>query len=377
MKHVQLFLFWSLVICLAAFLVSCGSSDSATSSGGDDNSVSDDDAPAGDDDEAAGDDNSPGDDDSPDGDDDDADDDGPMDDDDVPTDPEPAQFTLFLIDAPVDEAESVNITINKISVHLSAATHGDDDDDDDDDDDNDDDDAAASDDDDAVDDDDDDDDGELGDGEWVDLEIEPTRYDLLELQNNISALLADQELPLGDYTEIRLMIDCTEGNEPSIVIDGEESFMKVPSGCQSGIKMPHHFTLNEGDTINFVMDFDVRKSVHQTGNGKYIMQPVVRLVDLATSGTISGQVLPAGIDAVVYAFEAGTYDPQAQDPFENAFNSAMPDEEGNFVLAALPTGNYDLVVTADGYLTDASQANVAVVAGEDAAIGQITMVAEI
>jgi hypothetical protein len=121
------------------------------------------------------------------------------------------------------------------------------------------------------------------------------------------------------------------------------------------------------------MDFDVRRSVHTTGNGQYIMQPVIRLVDAEQVGVIKGQVLPLDIDAVVYAFEAGTFDPGAQDPFENAINSSMPAADGFFSLAALPFATYDIVITADGFETDASMSSITVNAPEETDIGVIEL----
>ena len=206
------------------------------------------------------------------------------------------------------------------------------------------------------------------------LEIEPAQYNLLELQNNVSALLADQEIPVGDYTQLRMMLDCSEENAPSIVIDGEEHELKIPSGCESGIKMPYNFHLESGDLTSLIMDFDVRKSVHQSGNGQYIMSPVIRVVDAATSGTITGQILPAEIGAVVYAFTQGTYNPDAADPFDAAFNSALPIEDGSFTLAALPAGTYDLVFAAEGYETDATLTGVEVTGGEETSLDPVELV---
>ncbi|HPQ71952.1 MAG TPA: DUF4382 domain-containing protein [bacterium] len=371
-KYLQVILI-NLLLVLVAWSIGCDSGSSA---------ADDDDDAAGDDDDAA-----TGDDDDATGDDDDAtgDDDDALDDDDVTGDDDlsfTAPFLLKLIDAPVDEAEAVYITLTQIRVHLAEPYYaGDDDTADDDvadddvaDDDVADDDDAKDADDDAADDDaaDDDDDG---DGEWIDLDFDPTRYNLLELQNNVSALLADEELPAGLYSQIRLMFDCEE-NPPSIVIDGEESALTIPSGCNNGIRLTNQFTLVPGEPLELIMDFDVRKSVHQTGNGKYMMRPTVRLVNAGQSGSIGGSVLPLQIGAVVYAFSSGTYQPEAkEDAFDDAENSAIVSEGGSFTLGALPAGSYDLVVTADGYQT-AVQAGLEVTAGEELAATPIEMTTE-
>jgi hypothetical protein len=73
----------------------------------------------------------------------------------------------------------------------------------------------------------------------------PAQYDLLLLQNGVSAVLGTGDFPAGDYTSIRLVIapDSRDAIEtlPAdelnnyIVIDGVAHPLIVPSGAQTGI----------------------------------------------------------------------------------------------------------------------------------------------
>ncbi|HPM76612.1 MAG TPA: DUF4382 domain-containing protein [bacterium] len=248
-----------------------------------------------------------------------------------------ADFTLVMIDAPVDDAEAINLTVEEVAVHAFHMT--------------DDDDTA-----------DDDDDGNAAESGWFTLDVEPARYNLLELQNNVGVVLAEQSLPSGDYNEIRLILTCEGEDAPEIVIDGENKALTVPSGCQSGFKLKGQFTLVEGAQTKLIMDFDMRKSVHETGNGKYLLSPVVRIIQADAAGTIAGEIAPTVPRAIVYAFATGTF---TGDNFDDAENSTIVRDDGSFVLAALPAGAYDLVVSAAGYEVKAYLEGYTVEAGVD------------
>ncbi len=264
-----------------------------------------------------------------------------------------AAFQLYLIDAPVDEAEAIYLTVSKISVH-----------------------PVGSDDDDETGDDDDEEAEDPGYGGWLELDVDVATYNLLELQNNVGALLADQDLPAGDYNQIRLLLDCEGENAPSIVIEGITYELEVPSGCQAGFKLPGHFTVSEESETVLIMDFDARKSIKQTGNDKYILTPVVRIIQADEAGNISGSVSVEDVRAVVYSFETGTYSPGGADPFENAVNSSITRADGTFVIPALPAGLYDIVVEATGYVTDVYVAEVEVIAGEETVLDPIALTPE-
>ena len=229
-----------------------------------------------------------------------------------------AAFSLYMIDAPVDEADEINMTVVSVSVN--------------------------------------------GPDGWTDLAVTPTRYDLLDLMNNAGVTLAEQDLPEGDYGEIRLVIECEGDEAPEIVIEGETFPLTVPSGCTSGFKLKGEFTVAAGAETVLIMDFDMSKSVHETGNGKYMLKPVVRFIQADAAGNINGEVTPVVPRTLVYAFNAGDF---SGDNFEDAVNSTIIRDDGSFTLAALPAGMYDIVVVAAGYETTVYVEDVEVEAGAD------------
>ncbi len=122
--------------------------------------------------------------------------------------------------------------------------------------------------------------------------------DLLALAGGGSRpLLQDHAVPAGRYEWLRLLIEAG-ANEPGSYIDLESGArfpLFVPSGSESGLKLIRGFTVAAGSASNFVIDFDLRKSViappGQAPN--YLLKPVLRMVDNLQVGSIAGTVAAA------------------------------------------------------------------------------------
>lgn len=208
---------------------------------------------------------------------------------------------------------------------------------------------------------------------WQTLEgFEPDTFNLLELTGGESELLGQFELGTGTYTQLRFILATPEWNESSTIAnpgcylefeDGATQPLFVPSGAQTGYKATGSFTVPVNGQVAVTADFDARKSVVKAGkSGKYILKPTIRLIGDNQAGSISGSVtnIPEGSDVMVYAYEEETYtEEEAAAPeeeavrFSNAVTSWAVDEAGNYTLAFLAPGAYDLVVveTIDGEFT--------------------------
>lgn len=104
------------------------------------------------------------------------------------------------------------------------------------------------------------------DAGWTTVVSGPQTYDLLTL-TDATVVLGDAVLPAGKYTQIRLSVESA-----SIVVNGTTHTLTVPSG---NIKLVRPFTIVENSTTTLVLDFDAQESVRETGNGKYLLQPVI------------------------------------------------------------------------------------------------------
>jgi uncharacterized protein DUF4382 len=96
------------------------------------------------------------------------------------------------------------------------------------------------------------------------------KYDLLKLQNGVTALLGSALIPVGDYEQLRLVVDSARVTLAAgfTFSDGTtEKTLKVPSGGESGLKVnfggPVH--IDPGHTT-VTVDFDASQSFIFQGN---------------------------------------------------------------------------------------------------------------
>jgi len=106
---------------------------------------------------------------------------------------------------------------------------------------------------------------------------ETKEYDLLQLRDDVTAALGGGELPLGRYHQIRFILE----DEGHYVQVGDETHdLTVPSGDKSGVKIIGKFEIKEGEKLILTLDFDAEKSIHVTGQGEWMMKPVIKIKSL-------------------------------------------------------------------------------------------------
>ena len=166
-------------------------------------------------------------------------------------------------------------------------------------------------------------------------------YDLLKLTGGANIMLTDSSIPSGKLGQIRLVL----GDENTIVVDGESFSLTTPSAQQSGLKLEVNQTLVGGTTYEFLLDFDVDKSIVATGSSKYILKPVIRVSTLEASGVIKGVLDPAVDYQVLASVQQG-------EKIFSAFvtlndNDVATNGDGAFQINGIPSGTYTLILTPD------------------------------
>lgn len=158
-------------------------------------------------------------------------------------------------------------------------------------------------------------------------------YDLLELTGGVNVLLVDDfEVLSGNLNQIRLVL----GDDNSVVIDGETFQLNTPSAQQSGLKIQINETLLPNTAYTFLLDFNVDESIVIAGNsGNINLKPVIRASVEATTGSITGSILPLGVQTEITA--------------SNGIDiiSAYAGVDGNFILVGLTPGIYSISVDPD------------------------------
>lgn len=107
---------------------------------------------------------------------------------------------------------------------------------------------------------------------WLSLSTNAGIYNLLGLQNGIDTLLAVATVPTDTLRQIRFVL----GTNNSIVVNGIRYPLTIPSGAESGLKINVSKKLN-ANFDSLLIDFDAGLSIHQTGNGVYMLRPVLRV----------------------------------------------------------------------------------------------------
>ncbi len=199
-------------------------------------------------------------------------------------------MTVEMTDAPIDSADAVNVFIERVEVQ-----------------------------------------SQDGSG-WITLNEPQQEYNLLELVNGATEVIGSAELEEGTYNQIRLILS-QDGH--SVVVDGMEYSMKVPSGAQTGVKLNINAEIEPDIEYVLLLDFEASRSVVKAGeSGKYLLKPVIRAHEKAITGNIAGTVNPVDAQPVVYAIADS-----------DTLSSTIADTtSGEFKLIGLEEGTYSVSV---------------------------------
>ena len=193
---------------------------------------------------------------------------------------------------------------------------------------------------------------------WVALNVKPGIYNLLDLTNGKDTLIANGQVAVGTVSQIRLIL----GTNNTVVVDSQTYQLATPSAQQSGLKLQVHAELIKGITYNMLIDFDADKSIVRNGEDKYILKPVIRVINKALDGAISGVVMPLLAQPTVLAIN-GT------DSFSTSANLLT----GGFYIGGLSAATYKVVIMPKAPYKDTTIMGVGVTLGAVANVGIITV----
>ena len=110
---------------------------------------------------------------------------------------------------------------------------------------------------------------------WVDLPTNAGIYDLLTLQNDVSATLVDVGvLPSGHLEQFRLIL----GDDNTVMVDSVYYPLSTPSAQQSGLKINLDTDFAPNTQYELLLDFDAHTSIVTQGNGSYSLKPVIKVM---------------------------------------------------------------------------------------------------
>lgn len=204
-----------------------------------------------------------------------------------------ATMRVYLTDAPAD-FESVIVNIKEVLIHRES-------------------------------------DADMGDSGWITLSDQPVEADLMNLTNGRFLVLGEKDLEPGYYSQMRLIL----ADNNYLIVDGEQISLSTPSATQSGLKLLINTELQEDVVYTLLLDFDASRSVVRAGaSGIFNLIPVIRTVNLAEAGALSGTIQPSGSEPWVYAVQNGDIITGTR-----AFS-----DSGDFVIIGLTEGIYDIQI---------------------------------
>lgn len=179
-------------------------------------------------------------------------------------------------------------------------------------------------------------------------------FDLLTLQNGVTAQMAAGAVATGNYSQVRLLVDSAR-----VVLKSGHTFadgsttavLHVPSGSESGLKVNFGspVSVTTGQTV-LVVDFNLASSFVFQGPSSHpnsvTLKPVIHATAIDVAGTISGTISPAVANTAVYAISGS-------DTVQTTFASSV---DGSYTLHFLPPGNYVVAANATGFQASLSSA---------------------
>ena len=218
-------------------------------------------------------------------------------------------------------------------------------------------------------------DSDDGDGAFVTILDEEVSFNLLDLQNGLTAPLASASLTASSYSQIRFIV--SSGHV--VLADGREFELTVPSGEQTGIKLSFDFTITGAETTTLLLDVDVSKAFVPIPGGdvndasqieSFLFKPslALRITELELTGTASGEVVDeldaplAGVAVSAFLGDVGV-------------TTTATAEDGSYVLNGLESGTYSVVYSLVGFTAE-TVFDVEVTAGANTAVDLVVLAAE-
>ncbi|MCW8336564.1 DUF4382 domain-containing protein [Vibrio sp. SCSIO 43135] len=242
-------------------------------------------------------------------------------------------------------------------------------------------------------------------GESIFLDVVPNnpsddyaQIDLLQYQGTDSALIVSQQpVPAGQYKNLILHI--TKESNVNYVIDnnGQQPLKQPSNKLQLG-----SFSVDEQNTQEFTIEFDLRQSLvmrgNENSNNGYILKPHgVTILDNDNAASLSGTVDPSlfcadGAESgYVYLYSgldlAASMLIDLVDEHDSEFDSSVPvpegshtpvastgvDDSGAYSFGYLSSGNYTAAFACDAKGDDPIQYDAIPIANPDGSVHETTL----
>ncbi|WP_440133681.1 DUF4382 domain-containing protein [Chitinophaga sancti] len=194
---------------------------------------------------------------------------------------------------------------------------------------------------------------------WDSLAISAGVYDVLSLRNGADTLLSEGVVTAGKVRRIQINL----GDNNYLVKDSIQYPLKALNGQVKLVVniRPEEWEEYQSGHYRLWLDFDVDRSIIQTGNGKFILRPVIHVFLVSETGSISGKVTPYEAYPVLTVYNST----------DTAY--ALPWKNGEWKIRGLNTGTYNVFVNASNGYADTTITGVKIETGKNTAINAIKL----
>ncbi|WP_343674347.1 DUF4382 domain-containing protein [Chitinophaga sp.] len=194
---------------------------------------------------------------------------------------------------------------------------------------------------------------------WDSLALSPGVYDVLTLRNGADTLLSEGVVPVGKVRRIQINL----GDNSYVVKDSVQYPLKALNGQVKLVVSirPEEWEEYQSGNYRLWLDFDVDRSIVQTGNGKFILRPVIHVFLVSETGSISGKVTPYEAYPVLTVYN----------DTDTAY--ALPWRSGEWKIRGLNTGTYNVYVNASNGYADTTITGVKIETGKNTSVDAIVL----
>lgn len=189
------------------------------------------------------------------------------------------------------------------------------------------------------------------DSGYVVISTGEKEFDLLQLQNGVTEILADAQVPVGTYDIIRM-----ELVKAVIYMDEYTFTINIPESANNGlrIRLDTVLVVDGSTTAGVLVDLDLSRSFVTMGNHKakggilgFIFNPMIRAVNQHRAGSIHGRVMEdknTPVAGALITVMSG----------DKTVSTAITGEKGLYRIIGLPVGTYQVSASKEGYNTKTS-----------------------
>ena len=141
----------------------------------------------------------------------------------------------------------------------------------------------------------------------------------------------------------RIVLAANNGIQPLTLTSEAQTGLKISSGQIAG----GNFTIGPGETKDLDIDFNACASIVATGNGTFMLKPVLHAGEVGLTSAINGTVLDSTTGMpIVGGTTVVAVEQDDGSGVDRVIMSTLADANGNFALCPVPRGTYDLVIAA-------------------------------